>query len=87
VLFWIALGVVVVGVVVLLVVLGSVFGTLRRFGVVAQSVQRRLLDGQQRLQPKLDKLQHDLEALQGPAAVAQERVAALQAARGASDNS
>jgi hypothetical protein len=62
-------------------------GSLRRFAVTMQSLNRRLLDGQQRVEPRLRDLQMTAEALQEPLMAAQERAAIIQIRRGGSTNS
>lgn len=66
----------------LVVVVVVVLGSLRRLGVVTQSLQRRLLDGQKRLQPALDTLQARGDELQP----ALRRMEALAAKRGSQDS-
>ena len=83
--WWISGGIVLLALVWLIVTLARVLGSLRRFAVVAQSLQRRLLDGEQRLRPRLEQLQHQAESMQGSLLVAAERAAAMQAKRGAAE--
>jgi hypothetical protein len=81
--WWISGGVVVLALIGLVVAAAVVLASLRRFAVVAASLQRRLLDGQQRLQPALEALQARGEELQVPLLVTQQRMEALAAKRGA----
>jgi hypothetical protein len=76
--WWISGAIVLLALVGLVVAAVVVLASLRRFGMVAQSLQRRLLDGQRKLQPSLDTLQERAEGLQGPLLAAQERAEALQ---------
>ncbi|WP_238013315.1 hypothetical protein KZZ52_41040 [Dactylosporangium sp. AC04546] len=86
-LWLIAAAVVLLALVILVVVATKVGGTLRRFGIVAQSLQRRLLDGQQRVEPHLVRLQATVEALQPRLESMQDQALVLQARRGTDDNS
>jgi len=79
VVWWISGGVVVLALIGLVGAMSVVLASLRRFAAAAQSLQRRLLDGQKRLQPALDTLQARGEDLQAPLLVAQQRVEALTA--------
>jgi hypothetical protein len=87
VLWWIAGGVVALALVSLLVVLLVLAGHLRRFAGVAMTLNTRIGDGQQRLQPRLLDLQKKAEALQEKTVASQEKAAALQTRRGDPDNS
>ncbi|GGM24237.1 hypothetical protein ACFFX1_08825 [Dactylosporangium sucinum] len=86
-LWLIAAALVLLALVILVVVAVKVGGTLRRFGVVAQSLQRRLLDGQRRVEPHLVQLQATVEALQPRLESMQEQALVLQARRGGDENS
>ena len=85
--WWIAGGIAVLALIGLLVVVVAALGSLRRFGAVAFSLNRRLGAGAQKLQPRLTELQQTVEKLQEPLLVTQERAAILQARRGDSGNS
>jgi predicted PurR-regulated permease PerM len=80
--WWISLAVVVVALVVLVIVAGIVVGSLRRFATVAQTVNTRLGDGQQRVQPRVANLQREAAVLQQKLLATQERAALIQARRG-----
>ena len=81
--WWIAGGVVVVALVALLVALAVTFASLRRFAGTAMSLNRRLADGAERLQPRMADLQGNAEAMQGTLLTIQERSEALVAKRAA----
>ncbi len=85
--WWIAGGIVGLALVGLLAALVAALGSLRRFGAVAFSLNRRLATGAQKLQPRLADLQQKVEELQAPLLVTQERAAILQARRGDSADS
>ena len=68
----------------LIVTLARGFGSLRRFAIVAQSLQRRGKDGEQRLRPGLEQLQIQAESMQASLLVAAERAEVMQARREAS---
>lgn len=84
--WWISGGIVLLALVVLGAVAVSVAGSLRRFGNAALSLQRRLLDGEKRLQPHLVKLQETAEAMQPRLQTMQEQAMVMQARRGAHDD-
>lgn len=86
VLWWISGGVVLLALIVLALIALRVVGSLRRFGIAAQSLQRRLLDGQQRLEPHLLRLQETAEAMQPRLEAMQEQALIIQARRGDADN-
>ncbi|MEV4135698.1 hypothetical protein AB0J72_26420 [Dactylosporangium sp. NPDC049742] len=81
-LWWISGGIVLVALIVLIAVVMSTAGRLRQFGNTAQSLQRRLLDGEKRLQPHLARLQQTAEAMQPRLAAMQEQALIIQARRG-----
>jgi hypothetical protein len=85
--WWIAGGIAALGLVVLVVALLATLGSLRRFAAAMQSLNRRLADGQQRVEPRLRELRKTAEALQEPLVAAQEKAAIIQVRRGAADNS
>ena len=80
--WWISGGVVLLALLVLAVVIVKVAGSLRRFAIAAASLQRRLLDGQKRLEPHLLKLQATAEAMRPRLEAMQEQALVLQARRG-----
>lgn len=80
--WWIGGGVIAFAVVVFGVVLIGALASLRRFSDAARSLQRRLLDGEQRLAPALATLQERALALEGPLVAAQEQQAILAARSG-----
>ena len=86
-LWWISGGIVLLALVVLGMVVLTVAGSVRQFGNAALSLQRRLLDGQHRLEPHLLRLQETAEAMQPRLESMQERALVLQARRGETDNS
>jgi hypothetical protein len=61
--WWIAGGVVVLALILLLVVLLLLAGHVRRFTEVAQTVNTRLADGQQRFEPRIVALQRQVEVM------------------------
>ncbi|MFI5915292.1 hypothetical protein [Dactylosporangium sp. NPDC051541] len=83
-LWWIAGGIVVLSLVVLIFVALSVMSHLRAFDNAARAMQARLVDGQRRVEPRLAALQQTVEQmmpqLEAMAAQQQER-AALKAAQ------
>lgn len=81
--WWIAGGIVVLALLALVLVLVAVLGSLRQFGFAVLSLNRRLMDGAQRLEPRMLELQRKAEALQGPMMAAQERAAQSAGASGA----
>ena len=83
--WWISGGIVLVGLVVLGLALGSLLGSLGRLAVVAHSLQRRLLDGADRLEPKARRLQETAEAMRPRLEAAEERMLVIQARRGTLD--
>jgi hypothetical protein len=87
VVWWIAGGVAGLALLVLVMALLTTLGSLRRFAAAMQSLNRRLADGQQRVEPRLRDLQKTAEALQEPLMAAQERAAIIQVRRGESANS
>jgi hypothetical protein len=87
VLWWISGGVVLLALVVLAAVVVSVAGSVRQFGNAALALQRRLLDGQQRVEPHLLRLQETAEAMQPRLEAMSERALILQARRGDDDDS
>ena len=82
--WWIAGGVAVLALVLLLVVLVMLAGRLRRLAGVTTTLQTRLGDGQQRFQPRILAIQKQAESLQEKVLVAQERTEQLREDR---DNS
>jgi predicted PurR-regulated permease PerM len=87
VLWWISGGIVLLALVVLGVVVLTVAGSVRQFGNAALSLQRRLLDGQKRLEPHLLRLQETAEAMQPRLEAIQDQSLVLQAKRGDAENS
>lgn len=86
-LWWISGGIVLLALVVLGVVVLTVAGSVRQFGNAALSLQRRLLDGQKRLEPHLLRLQETAEAMQPRLEAIQDQSLVLQAKRGDAENS
>ena len=82
--WWIAGGVAVLALVLLLVVLVVLAGRLRRLAGVTTTLQTRLVDGQRRFQPRVLAIQKQAESLQEKVLVAQERAEQLREDR---DNS
>jgi hypothetical protein len=82
VLWWISGGIVLLSIVVLIAVVMSTAARVRQFGNTALSLQRRLLDGEQRLQPHLARLQQTAEAMQPRLEAMQEQALIIQARRG-----
>ncbi|GAA2619769.1 hypothetical protein GCM10010399_58530 [Dactylosporangium fulvum] len=80
-------GIVLFALVLLAIVAAKAAGSLRRFGIAAASLQRRLLDGQHRVEPHLAQLQTTVEAMQPRLTDLQDKALVLQARRGAEENS
>jgi hypothetical protein len=85
--WWIAGGIVALALIGLLAVLVAALGSLRRLAATVFSLNRRLVDGAQKLEPRMRELQQTVEALEAPLLVTQERAAILQAKRGEPANS
>ncbi|MEV0128974.1 hypothetical protein AB0H83_11015 [Dactylosporangium sp. NPDC050688] len=81
-LWWISGGVVLLSLVVLIAVVMPTAARVRQFDNTALSLQRRLLDGQQRLLPHLIRLQQTAEAMQPRLEAMQEQALIIQARRG-----
>ncbi|WP_433205073.1 hypothetical protein ACQP00_37130 [Dactylosporangium sp. CS-047395] len=82
-LWWISGALVLVALVILVVVALSVMSRLRAFDHAARAVQARLVDGQQRVEPRLAALQQNVEQMLPQL----EAMAAQQAAQRAVENS
>ncbi|WP_432825404.1 hypothetical protein [Dactylosporangium sp. CA-092794] len=81
-LWWISGGIVVVALIVLIAVAMSVLARLRAFDNAARAMQARLVDGQQRVEPRLAALQQTVETMLPQLEAMQEQSLALQARRG-----
>ncbi|MEV4513724.1 hypothetical protein AB0K00_32790 [Dactylosporangium sp. NPDC049525] len=81
-LWWISGGIVLLSLIVLGVAVMSTAARVRQFGNTALSLQRRLLDGEKRLQPHLARLQQTAEAMQPRLEAMQEQALIIQARRG-----
>ena len=81
-LWWISGGIVLLSLVVLIAVVMSTAGRVRQFDNTALSLQRRLLDGEKRLRPHLERLQQTAEAMQPRLQAMQEQALIIQARRG-----
>ena len=81
-LWWISGGIVLLSFVVLVAAVMSTAARVRQFDNTALSLQRRLLDGEKRLQPHLASLQQTAEAMQPRLEAMQEQALLIQARRG-----
>lgn len=86
-LWWISLGIVVLALLVLVGTAVSVAGRMRKFRDAAHALQVRLLDGQQRVEPRLLRLQQTVEAMAPQLESMAQQAAARQAERPEAKNS
>jgi uncharacterized protein YlxW (UPF0749 family) len=82
VLWWISGGIVLLSLVVLIAAMMSTVARVRQFDNTALSLQRRLIDGEKRLQPHVARLQQTVEAMQPRLEAMQEQALLIQARRG-----
>jgi hypothetical protein len=84
--WWISGGIVVLALVGFALAVLKVLSSVRRLGIVAVSLERRLTDGARRLEPRVLALRATTEAMQPRLEAAQERALVIQARRGAADD-